>query len=149
MLVRDAVIVNLASKGKNEVLAEMANALAKAEPGIDPGCLLNILMEREALQSTGVGEGVAIPHGKISGLDHPVVSFARSVAGVDFGSIDNRWVNLVFLLVAPEHAGELYLKALARISRLCRDAELRGNLYVAEKLEDVVKAIEDVDGKLQ
>ena len=147
ILVKDAVIVDLASETKDDVLAEMAGALAKAEPSLDAERLLAVLTEREALQSTGIGEGVAIPHGKMAGLDRLVASFARSVKGVDFDSIDGQPTNLFFLLVVPEHSGGHHLKALARISRFFRDSEFRENLSVAQKLEDVFKAIEDEDGK--
>ncbi len=88
ILVRDAVIVDLASETKSDVLAEMASALAKAEPALDAGRLLEVRTERGALQSTGIGEGVAVPHGKMPGLDRLVASFARSVTGIDFDSID-------------------------------------------------------------
>ena len=83
ILVRDAVILDLVSDTKDRVLEEMSGALAKAEAGIDADRLLEVLIEREALQSTGIGEGVAIPHGKLPGLDRLVASFARSVEGVD------------------------------------------------------------------
>ena len=88
ILVKDAVILNLGVKSKRDVLAEMANALAKVEPQIEADRLLEVLLEREALQSTGIGEGVAIPHGKMVGLDSLVATFARSPEGVDFDSID-------------------------------------------------------------
>ncbi len=148
ILVRNAVIVDLVSETKSEVLEEMTTALAKAKPELDAQRLLEVLTEREALGSTGIGEGVAIPHAKMPGLDHLLVTFARSVEGIDFDSIDGLPTNLVFLLVAPEYAGEKNLKALARISRFCRDAEFRASLSVAKNLEDVFKAIEDVDGKM-
>ena len=84
-----------------------------------------MLLEREALQSTGIGEGVAIPHGKLPGLDRLVATFARSPQGVDFDSIDGQPTHHFFLLVVPEHSGGQYLKALARISRFFRDATFR------------------------
>jgi len=148
ILVKDAVILDLGVPSKREVLAEMANALAKCEPQIDADRLLDVLLEREALQSTGIGEGVAIPHGKMVGLDRLVASFARSVDGVDFDSIDGQVTNHFFLLVVPEHSGGQYLKALARISRFFRDAAFRQNLSEVETLEDVIRAIEDEDAKL-
>ncbi len=148
ILVRDAVIVDLASETKADVLAEMARALAKAEPALDAERLLEVLTEREALQSTGIGEGVAIPHGKMPGLDRLLASFARSVKGIDFDSIDGQPTNLFFLLVVPEHSGGQYLKALARISRFFRDAAFRQQLADAESLEDVVQSIEEEDAKL-
>jgi PTS system nitrogen regulatory IIA component len=147
-LVRDAVILNLGVRTKQEALAEMANALAKVEPQIDAERLLEVLLERESLQSTGIGEGVAIPHGKMAGLDRLVASFAHSPEGIDFDSIDGQPTHHFFLLVVPEHSGGQYLKALARISRFFRDASFRQQLSEAESLEDVIRAIEEEDAKL-
>ncbi len=147
-LVRDAVVMNLGVRSKREALEEMANALAKCEPQIEADRLLEVLLEREALQSTGIGEGVAIPHGKLAGLDRLVASFARAPDGIDFESIDGQPTHHFFLLVVPEHSGGQYLKALARISRFFRDATFRERLSAAETLDDVIRAIEEEDAKL-
>ncbi len=148
ILVRDAVILNLGVRSKRDVLAEMADALAKVEPQIESDRLLEVLEEREALQSTGIGEGVAIPHGKLAGLDRLVASFARSTEGVDFDSIDGQPSHHFFLLVVPDHSGGQYLKALARISRFFRDPAFRQMLSDAESLEDLVRIIEEEDARL-
>ena len=147
ILVKDGAILDLASDGKEQVLVEMARAVAAAEPALDPERLGEVLLEREALQSTGIGEGVAIPHGKIAGLERLVASFARSVKGVDFDSIDGQPTHLFFLLVVPEHSGGQHLKALARISRFLRDGEFRDKLLAASDLDDVFRAIEEEDAK--
>jgi PTS system nitrogen regulatory IIA component len=125
----------------------MARALAKAESHLEAETLLGVLEEREALQSTGIGEGVAIPHGKLPGLQRLIASFARSREGVDFESIDGQPTHLFFLLVVPEHSGGQHLKALARISRFFRDAAFRTRLQEAETVEDVYRAIEEEDAK--
>jgi PTS system nitrogen regulatory IIA component len=148
ILVEDAVILDLGVRAKREVLAEMANSLAKVEPRVEAGRLLEVLLEREALQSTGIGEGVAIPHGKMVGLDRLLATFARSREGIDFDSIDGQLTHHFFLLVVPEHSGGQYLKALARISRFFRDAAFRQKLTEADRLADVVRAIEEEDAKL-
>jgi PTS system nitrogen regulatory IIA component len=147
ILAKDAVILNLGVQSKRDVLAEMAAALAKVEPQIAADQLLEVLLEREALQSTGIGEGVAIPHGKLAGLDRLVATFARSSQGVEFDSIDGQATHHFFLLVVPEHSGGQYLKALARISRFFRDAAFRQRLSEGESVEDVIRAIEEEDGK--
>jgi PTS system nitrogen regulatory IIA component len=147
ILVKEGAILDLDSSSKEAVLGEMARAVAAAEPSLDPERLLNVLLEREALQSTGIGEGVAIPHGKIAGLERLVASFARSVKGVDFDSIDGQSTHLFFLLVVPEHSGGQHLKALARISRFLRDGEFREKLLEAGELEDVFRAIDEEDAK--
>ncbi|MFP6624057.1 MAG: PTS sugar transporter subunit IIA [Myxococcota bacterium] len=147
ILVKDGSILDLASDTKDAVLEELARAVAEAEPSLNAERLQEVLTDREALQSTGIGEGVAIPHGKISGLDRIVASFARSVKGVDFQSIDGQPTHLFFLLVVPEHSGGQHLKALARISRFFRDAEFRQKLISAATLDDVFRSIEEEDAK--
>ena len=147
ILVKDGAILDLASDSKEGVLEEMARALANAEPALSADRLLQVLIDREGLQSTGIGDGVAIPHGKIEGLPRLVATIARSVKGVDFESIDGEPTNLFFLLVVPEHSGGDHLKALARISRFLRDQEFRSQLMTASSLEDVFRAIEEEDAK--
>jgi PTS system nitrogen regulatory IIA component len=147
ILVRDAVVLDLVSRTKGDVLAEMARSLARAERRLEADRLLEVLLERESLQSTGIGEGVAIPHGKLPGLDRLLASFARSRPGVDFESIDGQPTHLFFLLVVPEHSGGQHLKALARISRFFRDAAFRKHLLEAEQLDDIFRAIEEEDAK--
>ena len=147
ILLKDAVILDIESTGKREVLAELSAGAARAEPSLDMDRLFQVLLERENLQSTGIGDGVAIPHGKMPGLARLVASFARSRAGVDFQSIDGQPTHLFFLLVVPEHSGGQHLKALARISRFFRDAAFRKALNEAESPEDVFRAIEEQDAK--
>jgi PTS system nitrogen regulatory IIA component len=147
ILVKDSVILDLASSSKEAVLEEMASAMAEAEPELSSKGLLEVLVAREGLQSTGIGDGVAIPHGKIAGLDRLVASFARSVKGVDFESIDDNPTQLFFLLVVPEHSSGLHLQALARISRFFRDEKFRQKLISAASLDDVFRAIEEEDAK--
>src|SRR4029450_5553871 len=105
ILAKDAVLLDLGVRSKREVLAEMSASLAKVEPQIEAGRVLDVLMEREALQSTGIGEGVAIPHGKLPGLQRLVASFARSRAGIDFESIDGQPTHHFFLVGLPEDRG--------------------------------------------
>ncbi len=147
ILVKEAVILDLESSTKDDVLAEMSRHLAGAVPSVDEGRLLQVLRDREGLQSTGIGEGVAIPHGKLPGLERLLASFARSVKGVDFASIDGQPTSLFFLLVVPEHSGGQHLKALARISRFFRDPGFRRKLVEATSLDDVFKGIEEEDAK--
>ena len=145
ILVPEAVIVDLKASDKNGVLAEMVQALVAADTSLDGTRLLEVLVEREALQSTGIGEGVAIPHGKLPGLDRLQAAFGRSPSGVDFDSIDGEPTTLFFLLVVPEHSGSAHLKALARISRFLRDDGFRKRLIEAVAPEDVLRAIGEED----
>lgn len=147
ILVRDAVILDLVPGAKRDVLVQMARALAGAESEVREDRLVEVLIEREKLQSTGIGEAVAIPHGKLPGISRLLASFARSRAGVDFESIDGQATHLFFLLVVPEHSGGQHLKALARISRFFRDAAFRQRLLEAETRDEVFRAIEEEDAK--
>ena len=116
-----AVIPDLSGKSKAEVLRELSLALVHASPQLKAERLLEVLQEREKLGSTGIGEGVAIPHGKLAGLSQLQAAFGVSRSGVDFDAIDGRPTHLFFALVAPENSAGVHLKALARISRLLRD----------------------------
>ena len=147
IVVPDAVVLELEPGPKRDVLAQMARSLAAAVPEIEEERLLQVLMDREALQSTGIGEGVAIPHGKFPGLDRLLASCARSTPGIDFEAVDGQPTYLFFLLVVPEHSGGQHLKALARISRFFRDASFRKRLMEASSVEEVFQAIGEEDAK--
>jgi PTS system nitrogen regulatory IIA component len=114
------VIPSLKASNKKQALQELAAKAAKLT-GIDAHEIFNTLLQRERLGSTGVGNGIAIPHGKMNALSHIVGMFARLEEPIDFEAIDEEPVDLVFLLLAPENAGADHLKALARISRLMRE----------------------------
>lgn len=117
---------------------EVLSALAEAAAGLVDApaeAILKTLLEREQLGSTGVGEGVAIPHGKIEGLSRIVGLLARLENPVDFDAVDDQPVDLVFLLLAPANATAAHLKALAKVSRLLRDDEARAALRGADTAE--------------
>jgi PTS system nitrogen regulatory IIA component len=125
----NAIIPALKVNGKKQALQEIA-ARAGELTGQSEKTILEILLQREKLGSTGVGNGVAIPHGKLAKLNKVFGLFARLERAVDFDALDGQPVDLVFLLLAPEGAGADHLKALARVARLLRDPE------VARKLRD-------------
>lgn len=116
----EAVKPSLKAKDKKQLLAELAG-YASTVSGLPERAIFEVLLQRERLGSTGLGQGVAIPHGKMSGLTQIVGVFVRLVEPVDFDSADGEPVDMVFLLLAPEGAGADHLKALARISRLLRE----------------------------
>jgi len=120
LLTPTAVRANLHATSKKQALQELARLAAEAT-GADPRQVFDVLLERERLGSTGVGNGIAIPHGKLPGLERLHGVFARLKQPIEFDAIDDRPVDLIFLLLAPEGAGADHLKALARISRLLRD----------------------------
>ncbi|HWV38923.1 MAG TPA: PTS sugar transporter subunit IIA [Vulgatibacter sp.] len=136
----DAVIADLVGERKRDVLAELCAPIARRFPGVGQERLLSVLEERERLGSTGIGDGVAIPHGKLAGLPGLVATFGRSAAGVDFDALDGRPSHLFFALFAPESSAGIHLKALARISRLLKSAELRSRIMAAKD----AKAIYDL-----
>jgi PTS system nitrogen regulatory IIA component len=125
----NAIIPALKVNGKKQALQEIA-AKAAALTGQSDRAILEILLQREKLGSTGVGNGVAIPHGKLAKLSNVFGLFARLERPVDFEALDGQPVDLIFLLLAPEGAGADHLKALARVARLLRDPE------IARKLRD-------------
>ena len=127
----DAVLASVKASGKKALLAELASRAASIFK-LDERKLFDRLLERERLGSTGIGGGIAIPHGRLAGIDKPHGLFARLAHPVDFDSIDERPVDVVFLLVAPEGAGADHLKALARVSRLLRDRSLVEKLRATE-----------------
>jgi len=122
------------ASGKKALLAELSSKAAHLYK-LDERRLFDRLLERERLGSTGIGGGIAIPHGRMAGLSKPVGMFARLAHGVDFDSIDERPVDTVFLLLAPEGAGADHLKALARVSRLLRDRGLVDKLRATESAD--------------
>lgn len=111
---------NLRAGSKKHALQELS-AVAASLTGLHERVIFGVLLERERLGSTGVGAGVAIPHGKLAGLSELSAIFARLREPIEFESVDERPVDLIFVLLAPESAGADHLKALARISRLLRD----------------------------
>jgi len=129
-----AVTACLKSPGKKALLADLAHRAASIH-GVDERRVFDLLLERERLGSTGIGGGIAIPHGRLAGLDRPRGLFARLGHPVDFDAIDERPVDLVFLLLAPEGAGADHLKALARVSRLLRDRALVEKLRATDKAD--------------
>ncbi|HEY2871051.1 MAG TPA: PTS IIA-like nitrogen regulatory protein PtsN [Reyranella sp.] len=130
----DVVLACVKASGKKALLAELAGKAA-ALYKLDERRLFDRLLERERLGSTGIGGGIAIPHGRMANLTKPVGLFARLGHPVDFDSIDERPVDTVFLLLAPEGAGADHLKALARVSRLLRDRSLVEKLRATESAD--------------
>lgn len=127
IIASEAIIPALRAASKKQLLQELSNAAAKLT-GLDARRIFEALLQREKLGSTGLGQGIAIPHGKFAELDRVHGLFARLAQPVDFDAVDEQPVDLVFLLLAPESAGADHLKALARISRLLRDPALVNKL---------------------
>jgi PTS system nitrogen regulatory IIA component len=142
----ETIIPTLASRDKNAALEEMAGWLASCHH-LDKKKVLDVLLERERISTTAIGEGVAIPHGKLAGVERVLGVFARSAEGVDFASLDGAPTHLFFVLIAPENAAADHLKALARISRLLKDEVFRRRLMAGQSSQELYGIISEEDDK--
>ena len=131
-----SVLANVKAQGKKQLLLELAQAMA-SRVAIDHRVIFETLLTREKLGSTGIGQGIAIPHGKVPTLNRVYGLFARLATPIDFESVDGQPVDLVFVLLAPDHAGADHLKALAKISRLLRDPVMVQKLRATESAESL------------
>jgi PTS system nitrogen regulatory IIA component len=143
----ELILPDLRSKAKLDLLDELAGHLAHHNNGVGKEALVKVLVDRERLASTAIGEGVAIPHGKLDAVGKLIACVGRAREGVDFDSMDGRPTYLFFVLVAPENSTGVHLKALARISRLFKDPEFRSRLLAAESAHDMFEVIADEDAK--
>lgn len=141
MLRREFILEAMKARNKRDALEELAAVFAKGQIKVDSDAVMHVLLERERLGSTGIGEGIAIPHGKIAGIDEMVISFGRSHEGIAFEAMDGKPVHLFFLLVAPENSTGQHLKILAKISRMLKDSAFRKNLLEAKNQEDLFRII--------
>lgn len=147
LIKRDLVIPALKATDKRGILEELAVYVAGHHPRIDRAMLSKVLIEREQLASTAIGEGVAIPHGKLSTVSEIVACLGRAPSGVEFDSMDGQPTYLFFVLVAPESSTGAHLKALARISRVFKDPEFRRRLLAAPDGESMYHVVADEDAK--
>ncbi|MES1198455.1 MAG: PTS sugar transporter subunit IIA [Pseudomonadota bacterium] len=130
LVLADAILPRLAASSRRQVLQAMSEALAQAAD-VDPRTAFEAVLMRERLSGTGMGDGVAIPHARVAGLAQPVGAFARLEPAQDFNALDGRPCDLVFMLLAPPERGADHLKALARVSRFLRRADMREKLRSA------------------
>jgi len=144
----ELVAPSLTGVTKVEVVRELAHHLARQHQEIDAERLVEVLWERERLGSTAIGDGIAIPHGKLPGLKRVLGAFGRHAAGVDFDSLDGGPTRLFFLLVAPDDSVGQHLKALARVSRLLKDKAFRDALLAAPDRAALFRLIAEEDEKL-
>jgi PTS system nitrogen regulatory IIA component len=143
----DSIISQLAGRDKTSAIEEMATLLALRHRELDEKEVLAVFLERERISTTAIGEGVAIPHGKLPNVDRVRSVFARSLQGVDFASLDGAPTHLFFALIAPQNAAADHLKALARISRLLKDEGFRRRLMEAEGAQEIYTLITEEDEK--
>ena len=141
-----AVLPELRGRDKRGALEELSAVMAP-DLGVDSEQIVQVLLDREKLGSTGIGDGIAIPHGKVRGLKQLHIGFGRSREGVDFDAMDGKPTHLFFVLLAQEASVGDHLKMLARISRFLKEPENRKRLLDAETAEDILSIIDEGDGK--
>lgn len=139
----ELVFLDFEATSKESALDQMIKKIEKAGGVEDIAGLRTALHDREKLGTTGVGGGIAIPHARCSAVKDLMVAFFRSSNGLDFQAIDSKTVNLVFLLLAPVASGGVYLKLLAKISRLLRSDEFRSSLLEAKSAKDVLAIVQE------
>ena len=143
-----SVVADMSATNKQEALEELAATLVPGPEGLDLDTVVEVLMERERLGSTGIGDNVAIPHGKLANLSKLKLAFGRSLKGVDFESMDGKLSHLFFLLLAPINSAGLHLKALAKISRMLMNGPLRENLMQASQGQDIYQLLAEKDEEI-
>ena len=141
MIKTNNIIPDLKAKDKKGVLEELAGAISDNESSVDKEALVRVLVERERLGTTGIGDGVAIPHGKLETIEHPIISFGRSKEGLDFDSMDGQPAYLFFLLVAPENSSGLHLQVLAKIAKILKNSTFRKQLMEGSTKEELYQTI--------
>ncbi|WP_456432012.1 PTS sugar transporter subunit IIA [Thermosulfuriphilus sp.] len=144
---KKCIVPELKAEDKWSVFEELAQIIANKRKDLRAADIVRVLSEREKLGSTGIGSGVAIPHGKMKGLDRLIICVARSNRGIDFEAMDKQPVHLIFLILAPDNAASLYLKLLARLSRLLKDPLFRQRLLGARDAEEILSVIKEADSE--
>ncbi len=148
LLREQCVVADIRGKTKKEIITELVETLANARLIEDIEAVVNVVMEREKLGSTGIGNGVAIPHGKLKNISNIMCAFGRSVNGVDFDAVDRAPVHIFFLVLAPEDSASLHLKVLSRITKILRDQSLRKKVIKLSNRHDIYMSILEEDEKI-
>lgn len=144
ILNKTSIIADLAAENKTGVIRELAEAVSTAA-GANAEPVAEVLMERESLGSTGIGGGIAIPHGKLNEVESVTVGFGLSKKGIDYDSLDNRPVHIFFLLLTPENSSGGHLKVLAQISKMLKLDQFKMRLKSAESVDDIYDIIMEQD----
>ncbi len=140
ILNKDSIVADLESTHKNGVIKELSRAISGATHA-QPDDIAAVLMERETLGSTGIGGGIAIPHGKLDSVKSVTVGFGLSREGVEYDSLDNRLVHIFFLLLTPENSTGSHLKVLAQISKLLKKSQFKEGLRTAKSVDEIYEII--------
>jgi len=143
-LKKEAIIDDLKSQDKKGIIEELVTPIADAS-SINHEDIVRVLLERERLGSTGIGNGIGIPHGKLKGIDSLILGFGLSRKGVDFDSMDGQPTHIFFLLISPENSAGLHLKLLAQISKILKMDAFREKLLKATNKDEIYETIRNVD----
>ena len=141
ILTESRTILELSGSEKTAVLASLAELLSEVLPNTTGEKVLEVLLERERLGSTGIGKGIAIPHGRFEGITAPIAALGRSPQGIQFEALDGKPVHLIIALASPADTGKTHLQALSTISRLLRNKGIRQNMMKATSRESLLKAL--------
>ena len=148
ILQEQCVVADIRGKTKKEIITELVETLAKAHLVKDVEPVVNVVMDREKLGSTGIGNGVAVPHGKLKNINNIMCAFGRSQNGVDFDAVDRAPVHIFFLVLAPEDSASLHLKVLSRITKILRDQSLRKKIIKLTNVHELYTSILEEDEKI-
>jgi|TARA_B100001750_G_scaffold227277_1_gene220772 PTS system nitrogen regulatory IIA component len=144
MITKHSVLLDLEVKNKKQLLEDLSKNIASIIEEEERE-IFNILLEREKLGTTGIGRGVAVPHGKLPKLEKIHLLFARTKKPIEYDSEDKQSVDLFFLLLAPEESGADHLQALSEISKIARNREMRKALRAAKDIEEIIKIFQSAD----
>lgn len=147
LLTPERIMADLQATNKRGALEELARTMTDGPDGLSLKSVMDVLMERERLGSTGIGDHIAIPHGKLPQLSQLLLAFGRSLKGVNFDSMDGKPSHLFFLLLAPVDSTGLHLKTLAKISRMLMSQPFRDNLMKAKGAEEIYQLIAEKDAE--
>ena len=140
----ERIIPNMKSRDKKGVIDELAQAIADTTSA-ENAEIAKVLLEREQLGSTGIGDGIAIPHGRLSSIDSIVMGFGSSEQGIEYDAIDNNPVHIFFLLLTPENSTGGHLRVLAQISKLLKNKQFKTNLSNAKSKQEVIEIVQEAD----
>lgn len=142
------IIMDLTAKNKDGVIKELIEVLAKYNIVKDKTEFVTAIKQREEIESTGIGEGIAIPHVRVGSVNELKVAFGRSKRGVDFKALDRRPVHFIFMIAAPIEPRKPYLQAVAKVARFLKSRVLKESLLKAESSKEVIDLVRDFDGVL-
>ena len=140
----ERIIPNMKSRDKKGVIDELAQAVADTTSA-ENSEVAKVLLEREQLGSTGIGDGIAIPHGRLSSIDSIVMGFGSSEQGIEYDAIDDNPVHIFFLLLTPENSTGGHLRVLAQISKLLKNKQFKTNLSNAKSKQEVIEIVQEAD----